>query len=46
MMYFCRNSAEFTLSPDKILQISGYWKTPVFCEGVEKVHFPYPNFGS
>jgi len=30
----------------EFLQISGGWKTPVFCEGVEMVHFPHPNFGS
>jgi len=30
----------------KVLQKSGCSKTPVFCEGVEMVHFPHPNFGS
>ncbi|BFH67514.1 hypothetical protein PsJ27TS7_15140 [Paenibacillus dendritiformis] len=30
----------------EILRKSGCWKTPVFCEGVVKVHFPHPNFGS
>jgi len=30
----------------EMLHFSGCWKTPVFCEGVEMVHFPHPNFGS
>ncbi len=45
-MYFCRIFFPGHGAEVKILHFSGCWKTPVFCKGVAKVHFPHPNFGS